>query len=129
MRHPFDGINTPRTVEHTPIDIPSTRRSVLARTLAVVGGIATLFLGRGASAQGYLDRRRRPPTTLALGEEGGGQATTYALGEEGGGRVTTFALGEEGGGRVMTFALGEEGGNRFPPPRRGGWWRRPGPWR
>jgi hypothetical protein len=128
MRHPFDGINTPRTVECTPIDRPSTRRSVLARAFGVVAGIATLLLGRGASAQRDFDRRRRPPTTLAFGEEGGGTATTYALGEEGGGQVTTFALGEEGSGRVTTYALGEEGGARYPRPRRGGW-HRPRPWR
>jgi hypothetical protein len=34
-------------------------------------------------------------TTLAVGEEGGGEVTTMALGEEGGGEVTTMALGEE----------------------------------
>jgi hypothetical protein len=129
MRHPFDGIDTPRTGERTPIDMPTTRRSILARALAAAAGIATLLMGRGSSAQGYLDRRRRPPTTFALGEEGGGRVTTFALGEEGGGPVTTRALGEEGGGRVTTYALGEEGGHYPPPPRRRGWWPRPRPWR
>ena len=52
-----------------------------------------------------LEAKDKPkPTTLALGEEGGG-ISTQALGEEGGGirirplppgRVTTFAVGEEG---------------------------------
>lgn len=78
-------------------------------------------------------------TTLALGEQGGGERTTMALGEEAGAgdapapttqavgeeggvidattyalgeegaNATTYALGEEGGG-VTTYALGEEGG-------------------
>ncbi len=127
MRHPFDGINGPRSEDLSPIDVRSTRRSLLTRTLAGVAGIAALLLGRHASAQSYLDSRRRPPTTYALGEEGGGRATTYALGEEGGGPVTTYALGEEGGGPVTTFALGEEGGGRPPRPRRGRPWNPPRP--
>jgi hypothetical protein len=59
-----------------------------------------------------------PMTTLALGEEDGGQIgpTTEAIGEEDGGGnidVTTLALGEEDGGGnidVTTLALGEEDG-------------------
>jgi hypothetical protein len=50
-------------------------------------------------------------TTMAVGEEGGGELTTMAVGEEGGGEVTTMAVGEEGGGEVTTMALGEEGCN------------------
>ena len=37
---------------------------------------------------------RNNPTTLAIGEEGGGP-TTMAIGEEGG--ASTMAIGEEGG--------------------------------
>lgn len=40
--------------------------------------------------------RSTNPTTMAIGEEGGGP-TTMAIGEEGGGPYTTLALGEEGG--------------------------------
>lgn len=52
-------------------------------------------------------------TTMAVGEEGGGEVTTMAVGEEGGGEagggdVTSTAVGEEGGGEVTTMALGEE---------------------
>jgi len=61
------------------------------------------------------------PTTLAVGEEGGGGPrvpTTRAVGEEGGWppEVTTRALGEEGGQlpHPTTLAVGEEGGQ--PPP-------------
>lgn len=128
MRHPFDGIDELRSGDPDPIDVRSTRRSVLTRTLAGVAGIATILLGRHAPGQMLIPPPRRPPTTYALGEEGGGRATTFALGEEGGGPVTTRALGEEGGGTATTFALGEEGGGRPPRPRRGGW-NRPRPWR
>lgn len=51
----------------------------------------------------------KPPiyTTLALGEEGDGP-TTLALGEEGGGGPTTLAIGEEEPPIFTTFAYGEE---------------------
>jgi hypothetical protein len=66
-----------------------------------------------------------PPTTKAIGEEGGqttlarweeGGPSTRRLGEEGGRppRPTTLAVGEEGG--VTTLALGEEGGRPIPRP-------------
>jgi hypothetical protein len=57
------------------------------------------------------------PTTLAVGEEGGGGPTTMAVGEEGSG-PTTMAVGEEGGGPT-TMALGEEDvkvAAMMPPP-------------
>jgi hypothetical protein len=124
MQHPFEGVMGagPEKMEARP-----TRRSVLGRML---GAMAALF---GTAAAASARAPRRPPTTLALGEEGGG-ITTMAWREEGGwwcplprGEVTTFALGEEGGyappparpispvppsRRPTTQALGEEGGQR-----------------
>jgi len=54
-------------------------------------------------------------TTMAVGEEGGGDVTTMAVGEEGG-DVTTMAVGEETGGDVTSMALGEEGGCEVATP-------------
>ncbi len=79
------------------------------------------LLGRPASAQSNLDRRRRRATTFALGEEGAGYPrpprsypypTTRRWGETG--RATTFAHGEEGG--ATTFAWSEEGSDDFCAP-------------
>lgn len=54
-------------------------------------------------------------TTMATGEEGGGDPTTMATGEEGGidFSFTSAAIGEEGG---STRAFCEEGGCFFPLP-------------
>jgi hypothetical protein len=93
MQHPFEGVLQPGD---TAAEAKATRRSVLGTTF---GAIAGLFGFAGAvSAQAIVG----PPTTLALGEEGGRMPlppavplvpptprvprvpTTLALGEEGG---------------------------------------------
>ena len=56
-----------------------------------------------------LGRDFRPDALNCRHDSGG--ATTMAVGEEGGGELTTMAVGEEGGGEVTTMALGEEGCN------------------
>lgn len=90
------------------------RRDFLKKTAVV--SLASIF-GAAVARAGTVGRGRPVPTTLAVGEEGGGQATSLAMGEEGG-EYTTMALGEEGGDHeYTTLALGEEGGSK-PVPKR-----------
>jgi hypothetical protein len=98
MQHPFEGI---MAAGHERLEAKPTRRGMLGRML---WSLAALF---GAATVSSAETRRRPPTTLALGEEGGWRPPRRR-------RVTTYAVGEEGG-PVTTYALGEEGAS-WPPP-------------
>jgi hypothetical protein len=73
----------------------------MPKTLAAAP--ATWFAGHVRRKGGIFSQ----PTTMAVGEEGGGP-TTMALGEEGITAPTTMATGEEGGGGPTTMATGEE---------------------
>jgi hypothetical protein len=117
MQHPFAGLvqagqaatgETVKSVE-TSTEISTSRRGLfgLLAGAAATGAVVALG-GSEAEAQVY--------TTRALGEEGGRRPTTLMLGEEGGGqrRPTTRMYGEEGGGRrrCTTRMFFEEGGRR-----------------
>lgn len=136
MMHPFEGlVEAPRTVRHGRIKVVLFQ--VLSLSLLffrVKAARAEDFTTQAVGEEGGgVTPRPRPertlppgviPTTLAVGEEGGGPPgnvpTTLAVGEEGGGdhTVTTQAVGEEGGDGgtrrpvepITTLAIGEEGG-------------------
>ena len=70
----------------------------------------------GAGTRATIDR----PTTMAIGEEGGGP-TTMATGEEDISAPTTMATGEEGSGGPTTMATGEEASTMFQRSAFGGY--------
>jgi hypothetical protein len=139
MLHPFAGLLQPKASETVVSEKKGMRRREALKTLGVMIPAAAVIAACGQagdessvqSQQPLPDSHKKMPTTMAVGEEGGGKppVTTMALGEEGaqcvttktaceegGGTVpgpTTLALGEEGGGipDLTTLALGEEGGN------------------
>lgn len=139
MLHPFAGLIQPKGSESAVVEKKVMKRREALKTLGVMIPAAAVIAACGQigdessvqSQQPLPDSHKKNPTTMAIGEEGGGKppVTTKALGEEGaqcvttsvqceegGGKVpgpTTLALGEEGGGRpdLTTLALGEEGGN------------------
>ena len=147
MQHTFAGLLPEEPHGHP---VPQTRRSLLGRMMGFTASLAGIAWTRqsqaaqnvsaGATSMALGEEGGRPPspspkppvqprpTTLAVGEEGGGTVTTQAVGEEGGRtpspppkppakpRPTTLAVREEGGGTVTTQAVGEEGGRTPSPP-------------
>jgi hypothetical protein len=134
MQHTFAGL-LPAEPHGDPL--PETRRSVVGRMMGFAASLAGIAWTRRSQAAENVSSR---VTSMALGEEGGRspspppkppaqpRPTTLAVGEEGGGTVTTQAVGEEGGRpsspppkppaqpRPTTLAVGEEGGGTSAKP-------------
>jgi hypothetical protein len=101
MRHPFDGLII-------PVDADQTRRDALGALVLSVLGVGGLTAAAGAQVA----------TTLAIGEEGGGNPLTAAVNEQGiqpAGKITTEPFGEEAGRVMSQHVAGLEDGGKPGP--------------
>ncbi len=121
--HDADGAHQ-INVEQAPKTLAATRATWFAGHVRRKGDIfsqptsmAVGEEGGGPTTMAVGEEDVTAPTTMATGEESGGDPTTMATGEESR-LVTTMAVGEEGGGPT-TMAVGEEDPRvsaTMPPP-------------
>lgn len=122
MQHPFAGLvqagqaATGETVKSADVTTTAETSEINTSRRGLFGLLAGAVAAGAAVGLSTTEAEAQIFTTRALGEEGGRRPTTLMLGEEGGGRrrPTTRMYGEEGGGRrhCTTRMFFEEGGRR-----------------
>lgn len=116
--HDADGAHEIKVQQMSETLVAAQRRTTWVSGSVVRGGGAARFSqpttmavgeeGGGPTTMAVGEEDITAPTTMATGEEGGGP-TTMATGEEESRIATTLALGEEDP-PITTLAIGEEGG-------------------